>query len=242
MIKIPPPPGFDVEAHKRHIATGGCPVVEGKTWCNGRNDDLHREHYALHQDPPPSTRVFRRYFNNPALIDHESESKHICDSSVCCHNPECPKAGHCGGSCVREAFGADEYRECDNCQQMYFATTKNQRWCSKKCKKRAAKRENRRRKKARDVQKAVYSYAIMNGLLSSPPNTEELRLTLDEEDARQYYSACAGFYSNSLMWEVWRRQERFEDTWRHSPFSRSFTALAAAYRSVADDISKGYLP
>jgi hypothetical protein len=38
--------GFDLHAHRRYIEQGGCPYVEGKTWCNGRSDDLHQNHWA----------------------------------------------------------------------------------------------------------------------------------------------------------------------------------------------------
>lgn len=47
MSNFIPPPGFDTEAHKAYIESGGCPYVMHKTWCNGRSDDLHQDHYAL---------------------------------------------------------------------------------------------------------------------------------------------------------------------------------------------------
>lgn len=41
------PSGFNEEAHRRYVEAGGCPYVLNKTWCNGRNNDLHQDHYAL---------------------------------------------------------------------------------------------------------------------------------------------------------------------------------------------------
>jgi len=43
------PPAFDMEAHRQYVETRGCPYVDTSgTWCNGRSDDLHQDHWALY--------------------------------------------------------------------------------------------------------------------------------------------------------------------------------------------------
>lgn len=39
--------------------------------------------------------------NIEAFIEDEPKPDVPCDPRVCCHNPECPSAGKCGGECAR---------------------------------------------------------------------------------------------------------------------------------------------
>lgn len=40
--------------HDHYVATGGCPYVEGKTWCNGKLDHVE-QHWATYLTPDGKT-------------------------------------------------------------------------------------------------------------------------------------------------------------------------------------------
>lgn len=75
MIKIPytPPTGFDMEAHRKYVESGGCPYVSGKTWCNGRNNDMHQNHYALRFHP--GTKVDKVKLFRARRIEHKNQEE-----------------------------------------------------------------------------------------------------------------------------------------------------------------------
>lgn len=68
-----------------------------------------------------------------------------------------------------------------------------------------------------------------------------LRYRLDEEQAAMHLLALAGPRIESLLPEVDRRAEMFDQRARSVPYTLHETPRAAACRSVADDVAKGWL-
>lgn len=69
MTNFVPPPGFNVEAHKAYIESGGCPYVLDKIWCNGRKGDLHQDHWALHWHPGTKVTKVKLFRAKRAVYD-----------------------------------------------------------------------------------------------------------------------------------------------------------------------------
>lgn len=65
------PINFDEEAHRKYVEAGGCPYVDDKTWCNGRKDDLHQDHWASYWYY--GVKVKKVKFRNPEKIKYKGE-------------------------------------------------------------------------------------------------------------------------------------------------------------------------